>query len=291
LPASLLVFRVVGIIVIAVLAFRPVGGRTERADDDLDRARRIVHTSGWDTLAPFTLRPDKSSFFSSDGRAMLADAYPGRTALGSADPVGPDDAVDLVLDEFLAFTEDRGWDVAFLAVREHDVGRYHARGLHSVYLGDEAIIHCDPFTLDGAPMRAVRQAVSLASRDHRFELLRESDAETALALQAQGAHRLSMNFATWGRLWQDDHELSPGLRVFRWFVKLLNPHFQIKSLYDFNEKFDPEWLPRSIVVTSPASMARVGVLFGGVEGLDLPVVGRYFVPTVVDHTGRAAGGP
>ncbi len=376
-PASLLVFGIVGIVIAGVLAFRPVVSQPKRSASDNEHARRLVQTYGWDTLAAFDLRPDKSFFFSSDGEAMIAYAYLGRTALVSADPVGAEDSLDLVVDEFLEFTEQRGWDVAFLAVREADLDRYHARGLHSLYLGDEAIVHCERFSLDGPAMRSVRQAVSRVARDHSFELLHESQADatlvaelneishrwragsdergftmtlgeevagddpefllavarrtdtgtvvgflrlvpaygddpgytldlmrhdldapnglveyltamTATELRARGAHRLSMNFAAWGRLWQQDVELTPGLRLLRWFVRKLNPYFQIKSLYDFNEKFDPEWLPRSIVVTSPMAVARVGVLFGGVEGfVDVAGLGKFFLPKVVDTTAGA----
>jgi lysylphosphatidylglycerol synthetase-like protein (DUF2156 family) len=72
----------------------------------------------------------------------------------------------------------------------------------------------------------------------------------------------------------------------------LNPFFQIKSLRDFNEKFAPEWLPRSIVVEDPAAMAKVGVLYASVEGfLTVPVVGKYLVPAVrsADGTGGDGG--
>jgi len=99
--------------------------------------------------------------------------------------------------------------------------------------------------------------------------------------------RLSMNFAAWGRLFAEDAELSLPERALRRVAIWLNPFFQIKSLRDFNEKFQPEWLPRSIVVEDPAAMAKVGVLYASVEGfLNLPVVGRYLVPYVRSYGGR-----
>ena len=64
-------------------------------------------------------------------------------------------------------------------------------------------------------------------------------------------------------------------------AEALNPFFQIKSLRDFNAKFDPEWLPRSIVVENAAAMPKVGLLYASVQGfLSLPLVGRYLVPTI-----------
>ena len=69
-------------------------------------------------------------------------------------------------------------------------------------------------------------------------------------------------------------------------AEVLNPFFQIESLRDFNEKFEPEWLPRSIVVEDPAAMPKVGLLYASVEGfLNVPVVGRYLVPQVRSEQG------
>jgi lysyl-tRNA synthetase, class II len=106
-------------------------------------------------------------------------------------------------------------------------------------------------------------------------------ANAALALGERGYSRLSMNFAAWGRLFDEQAQLSLGERLQRRVAKALNPFFQIESLRDFNAKFDPEWLPRSIVVSSPASMPKVGLLYASVEGfLNIPLIGRYLVPTV-----------
>jgi Phosphatidylglycerol lysyltransferase, C-terminal/OB-fold nucleic acid binding domain len=106
-------------------------------------------------------------------------------------------------------------------------------------------------------------------------------ASTALALGERGYDRLSLNFAAWGRLFDESAHLSVGERVQRRVAKALNPFFQIESLRDFNAKFDPEWLPRSIVLSSPASMPKVGLLYASVEGfVNVPLVGRYLVPTV-----------
>ena len=61
----------------------------------------------------------------------------------------------------------------------------------------------------------------------------------------------------------------------------LNPYFQITSLRDFNAKFDPEWVPRSIVAEDLEALPKVAVLYASVEGfLQLPVIGSRLVPAV-----------
>jgi lysylphosphatidylglycerol synthetase-like protein (DUF2156 family) len=121
-------------------------------------------------------------------------------------------------------------------------------------------------------------------------------ASTATALGARGVARLSMNFALWGRLFADDVPLTPSQRAARWAVGVLNPFFQIRSLRDFNARFDPEWLPRVLACRRPSDLPRVGVRYAGAEGfLAVPGLGELLVPRAVggvpapaDPPGRAA---
>jgi len=104
-------------------------------------------------------------------------------------------------------------------------------------------------------------------------------ASSALALGDRGFRRLSMNFAAWGRFFDEDIELSLLQRMARAVIALGNPFFQIRSLRVFNEKFQPMWLPRSIVVEDASAAPKVGLLYASVEGfVRLPLVGRYLVP-------------
>ena len=106
-------------------------------------------------------------------------------------------------------------------------------------------------------------------------------ANAALSLGASGVERLSLNFAAWGRLLDDAEGMGIGGRIQRRVAKALNPFFQIQSLRDFNEKFDPEWLPRSIVIDDPGDLIKVATLYASIEGfLDVPLVGRFLVPPV-----------
>ena len=106
-------------------------------------------------------------------------------------------------------------------------------------------------------------------------------ANAALGLGEQGFRRLSLNFAAWGRLFQGDAGLHWWERLARRGLTALNPFFQIQSLRDFNQKFDPEWYPRSIVIDDPGDLPKVTVLYASVEGfLEVPVVGRFLEPPV-----------
>jgi lysylphosphatidylglycerol synthetase-like protein (DUF2156 family) len=378
-PRALLMLGIAGVVGLAFLLFRPLRARRPHTESDWDQARRLVHQYGADTLAYFALRDDKSFFFSSDGEALIAYTYLGGFALVSGDPIGAETSIDRALDEFMDFCAQRSWRVAFLAARSSEMPRYAARGLRSFYLGDEAIVDCSTFGLEGSAMKGVRAAVRRVERSYRFEVFRESQApaklvgqlnaisqqwrgkapergftmslsqdiegdghnrefllcvalneqgepggflrivpaygadfgytldlmrhlpdapngmteyliaQTALVLKHEGISRLSMNFAMWGKLFDDETvHFSMAQRIARQVVGVINPFFQIKSLYDFNAKFSPIWLSRMLVFQQPADLPRVGVLYAGAEGfLAIPGIGELFVPRAVGGVSAA----
>ena len=80
----------------------------------------------------------------------------------------------------------------------------------------------------------------------------------------------------------------------RLMAKGLNPFFQIQSLRDFNQKFDPAWVPRSVVIDDLSDLPRIALLYASVEGfLEVPVLGRLLEPPLrqrVDAAGSVADG-
>jgi lysylphosphatidylglycerol synthetase-like protein (DUF2156 family) len=102
--------------------------------------------------------------------------------------------------------------------------------------------------------------------------------------------RLSLNFAAWGRLLDSAEDAGWLGRFEEKVARGLNPYFQIQSLRDFNAKFGPQWLPRSIVIDDLGELPKVALLYASVEGfLDLPLIGRLFVPPVRAAVARGDG--
>jgi lysyl-tRNA synthetase class 2 len=346
------------------------------------RAERIVRTWGDDTLDYFALRRDKNYYFSADGRSLIAYLYVRGVAMVAGDPVGPPDDTARTVDEFLHFCAGHGWRTAFFAVRESDQQIYRDRGMHVIYLGDEAIVSCREFTLDTPAMKDLRAVVRRLDRDHTFELISESEASpalvaelnqiseewrdgapergftmelgqevegtqtdfviafareaggrvggflrfvpvygqrpgysldlmrrrpdaangiteyliarAALGLGARGFDSLSLNFAAWGRLLDSAEDAGWSGRMQRLMAKGLNPFFQIQSLRDFNQKFNPSWVPRSVVIDDLSDLPRIALLYASVEGfLEVPVLGRLLEPPLrqqVDAAGSVADG-
>jgi lysyl-tRNA synthetase, class II len=154
--------------------------RLEQAARERQLTRDIVATWATDTLAPFVLRSDKSYFFDEDEKAFVAYKVVGGVAIVSGDPVGPTDRFPALVGSFIAFAHDRGWRVAILGASERALGLYSTHGLHALYHGDEAVIETAAFSLEGRPIRKVRQSVHRLEREgYRCEIVAPSQLDRA----------------------------------------------------------------------------------------------------------------
>ncbi|MGE5272643.1 MAG: phosphatidylglycerol lysyltransferase domain-containing protein [Verrucomicrobiota bacterium] len=144
--------------------------RTE--EREREAARALVAAWGADTLAPFALRADKSYFFSEDEHAFLAYRVVGGVAVVSGDPIGPPHEFDRLVTRFIAFARERDWRIVILGASERCLDVYRGHGLHALYHGDEAVLEVASFSLDGRPIRKVRQSVHrLAAAGYTAEAL------------------------------------------------------------------------------------------------------------------------
>jgi lysyl-tRNA synthetase class 2 len=153
-------------------------------------ARELVGAWGVDTLAPFVLRADKSYFFGEDERAFLAYKVVGGVAIVSGDPIGPPDDFAGLVGRFIEFAHARDWRIAILGASEGALDVYRAHGLHSLYHGDEAVVETASFSLDGRPIRKVRQSVSrLEKAGYRAQVLTPSGIGPALRAELESIAR------------------------------------------------------------------------------------------------------
>jgi lysyl-tRNA synthetase class 2 len=77
----------------------------------------------------------------------------------SGDPIGPTPEFDRLVSRFIAFARERDWRIVILGACEHCLDVYRRHGLHALYHGDEAVLEVASFSLDGRPIRKVRQSV------------------------------------------------------------------------------------------------------------------------------------
>lgn len=346
----------------AVAPARPVPGR--RAAEL--RARDIVRRHGTGTLDYFALRDDKRWFFHHD--TLVAYAVYGGVCVVSPDPIGPHGERRQAWHAFRRHCDRRGWGVAVMAAAEEWLPLYHEDGMRHLYLGDEAVVALERFSLQGGRMKGLRQAVTRMGRygytvrfldpaavtpevagplvelmgrnrrgDHErgfsmmlgrifdqrdtgllltvvdgpdgapaamcqfvpsaaiggysLDLMRRDPSEhpnglldfalcsTIEHLRQEGRRGLSLNFAAMRSTLEGESGDGVTQRIERWALRRMSGVFQIESLWRFNAKYEPDWVPRSIVYDAPELLPPTVVAILRAEALtDVPVIGRFLVP-------------
>lgn len=151
----------VGLALYAVgVCLRPVVARRLQAAaaDNLVKARALVSRYGSGTLDYFALRSDKHQFF--HGESMVAYAIYGSVCLVSPDPIGPPSERDQVWSAFRRYADEHGWILAVMGAGEEWLPAYRAAGMFDLYVGDEAVVDINRFTLEGGRNKGLRQAVN-----------------------------------------------------------------------------------------------------------------------------------
>jgi lysyl-tRNA synthetase, class II len=174
-PASVAAVLYVGVLIVAARALAPALVRRS-ADPGLAAA---VAASG-DSLAYFALRDDRATVRAGD--ALVAYGTVGSVALAAGDPLGPPAQWPAAIAAFLDEAAGQGRVAAALGCGQAAVRAWRAAGLLSVYLGDEAVLDLDRFSLDGRSVRIARQSWHRGRRaGYRASACRARDLDPAQA--------------------------------------------------------------------------------------------------------------
>ncbi len=356
----------IGLSMVAVTLFlftRPVVDRRLTSGRAAEfRARDIVRRHGASTLDYFALRSDKQWFFHRD--SLVAYAVYGGICLISPDPIGPRNERAQVWGAFRRFADNHGWVTSVMGAGEDWLSIYRDSGMHNIYLGDEAVVKVQPFSLAGGDMKGLRQAFNRIGKygytatfhdpahldpvlsqeltalmgmsrqgehergfsmmlgrvfdprdtglllavvrspdgaaaamcqfvpapgingysldlmrrdpgDHPNGLMDFALCSTIEHLRAGGYEGLSLNFAALRSTLSGDKGDGTVQRAERWFLKRLSNFAQIESLWRFNAKYEPEWLPRYVVFDTAEHLVPVIMAILRAESLwEIPVLGR-----------------
>ncbi len=119
-----------------------------------------------------------------------------------------------------------------------------------------ALLHFVPWGSDGLSLDLMRRDRSAQPGLNDFMI-----AETIKAAPDLGVTRISLNFAAFRAALERGERIGAGpvTRAWRRILVFMSRWFQIESLYKFNAKFAPEWVPRFMVYTSTRDAIRVGL--------------------------------
>ncbi len=330
--------------------------------EERERARRVVAAHGGATLDYFALRDDKDWFFYES--SVVAHSVRRGVCLVSPDPIGPAAEREGVLAAFLAYAERQGWSIAVVGASGDWLPLYEVAGMRALYMGDEAVVDCGTFTLEGPPMKSLRGAygrvqragytaqfidplavtpedreaiddLTVASRRGEAErgfsmtlsrmfdahdegllltIVRDAERKIQAFLQwtpamgiggwsldvmrrnpagelpngimdfaivatifhlAAGGGGLGLNFAMLREVVASE-STSGRARLSKAAVRALTGKAQVESLWRFNSKYDPAWVPRYVVVDSLDQAVLQGFAMADAEGVgELPIIGRF----------------
>ena len=171
-----LTFGVVAVVVAGYHLLRSPEPRPSLSTADSERLRALLAQPGGDSLGYFALRRDKGAVFSHGGKSAVSYRVLAGVALASGDPVGDVGAWPGAIEAFVDTCVRNGWSPAVLGCSERGAVAWAKAGLDALELGDEAVLDADTFTLEGRPMRGVRQAVARMQRaGHTAAVRRLSD--------------------------------------------------------------------------------------------------------------------
>ena len=174
LPLAVGLIGAIAALAEAYVIFRPIAAPRSLPDHAARRvATELVQAYGTDTLSFFKLRLDEHYLFAADERAFAGYRVKNRVMLVSGDPIGAEDAMPALVSRIVTFAEEHALRIAAVGAGSEMIGLWDQAGLRSTYLGDEAIVETETFTLDGHAMKKVRQAVNRLERaGYTFELSR-----------------------------------------------------------------------------------------------------------------------
>jgi len=140
---------------------------------------------------------------------------------------------------------------------------------------------------DGAPVAMCQFVPSPAIGGYSLDLMRRDPGDhpnglldfalcsTIAHLKEQGMKGLSLNFAAMRSILEGETGDGVTQRVERWAIRRLSGVLQIETLWRFNAKYEPRWLPRYIVFDSAEQFVPCAIQIMRAESLtEVPIIGR-----------------
>jgi lysyl-tRNA synthetase class 2 len=119
-----------------------------------------------------------------------------------------------------------------------------------------AVLHFVPWGSDGLSLDLMRRDRAAQAGLNDFLIV-----ETIKNAHELGVKRISLNFAMFRAALERGERIGAGpvVRAWRRILVFMSRWFQIESLYKFNAKFCPDWVPRFLVYPNTRDAPRIGL--------------------------------
>ena len=165
------------------------------------------------------------------------------------------DRLNRVADTWRGSPIERGWSMALGRVGGPGDGRcVIATASQDGAL--RALLHFVPWGEDGLSLDLMRRDRSAAPGLNDFMIVEAIRHSADL-----GVKQISLNFAMFRAALERGERIGAGpvLKAWRRILLFMSRWFQIESLYKFNAKFNPSWVPRFVVFPGTMDAPRVGL--------------------------------
>jgi phosphatidylglycerol lysyltransferase len=143
---------------LCLAALRPVAHRGRHRSEQ-GRVGALLQAYGDSSVSAFALAPDSDYFFSRNARAVLAYRFESNVLLGIGDPIGPEEELPGLLDDFAKYARARDWDFALFQARPERLPLYEQEGWRAIHIGEDPMLDPNRFSLEGSAMGEIRRAV------------------------------------------------------------------------------------------------------------------------------------
>lgn len=152
---------------------------------------------------------------------------------------------------------------------------------------DDGLLLCVVDDPDGEPAAMCQFVPAQGIGGYSLDLMRRSRGahpnglvdfaliSTIEHVRQHGGRGLSLNFAALRSVLDGGRGDSVPIRVERWALERMSSILQIETLWRFNAKYEPDWLPRYVVYDAAEHLVPAAVAIVRAESLwDVPVLGR-----------------
>ncbi|MGH9029794.1 MAG: phosphatidylglycerol lysyltransferase domain-containing protein, partial [Acidimicrobiales bacterium] len=127
--------------------------------------------------------------------------------------------------------------------------------------------------------------------DHPNGLIDFALVSTIEHMRLLGCRSVSLNFAALRSVLEGERGDGVTQRVERWALKRMSSFLQIETLWRFNAKYEPTWLPRYVVYDTAEHLVPVVLAILRAESLsEVPVIGRMIAASDRRSKGAADAG-
>ncbi len=190
------------IFLVVTSLFRPLKYHFDTQEKERKQAIAIAKKFGKSSIDFYKMMPDKSLFFSQSKNCFVSYGIANDVVVALADPVGPEDELKTVLQEFVDWVTDSGWLLCFLQTGPEYLELYRSLGFDEVKIGEEARVDIDKFASETVKKKDFKgkdnkfKGFSLVRHEppHSAELLdtAESISNEWLALPGRGEHNFTL---------------------------------------------------------------------------------------------------